>query len=227
MEYEIVGGAFPLVKCKLNKGERMKDESGAMAYMTPGIKMDTNTGGGLLKGLGRALAGDTLFMNFFTAERDGEEIGFSSYFPGKIIPIKLEGSQSIIGQKSSFLAAEDGIEIDMYFRKKLGAGFFGGEGFILQRFSGNGMVFLEIDGDVVEKTLAPGETLIVNNGHVAALDETVDFDIQRVKGVKNIVFGGEGLFFAKMTGPGRVWLQTMPIQSLAMSLYPYMPTSSN
>ncbi|MBE6498859.1 MAG: TIGR00266 family protein [Methanobrevibacter sp.] len=223
MEYEIVGGAFPLVKCKLNKGERMKDESGAMAYMTPGIKMDTNTGGGLLKGLGRALAGDTLFMNFFTAERDGEEIGFSSYFPGKIIPIKLEGSQSIIGQKSSFLAAEDGIEIDMYFRKKLGAGLFGGEGFILQRFSGNGMVFLEIDGDVVEKTLAPGETLIVNNGHVAALDETVDFDIQRVKGVKNIVFGGEGLFFAKMTGPGRVWLQTMPVCKLAEAIVPFIP----
>jgi uncharacterized protein (TIGR00266 family) len=223
MEYEIVGGAFPLVKCKLNKGERMKDESGAMAYMTPGIKMDTNTGGGLLKGLGRALAGDTLFMNFFTAERDGEEIGFSSFFPGKIIPIKLEGSQSIIGQKSSFLAAEDGIEIDMYFRKKLGAGLFGGEGFILQRFSGNGMVFLEIDGDVVEKTLAPGETLIVNNGHVAALDETVDFDIQRVKGVKNIVFGGEGLFFAKMTGPGRVWLQTMPVCKLAEAIVPFIP----
>jgi uncharacterized protein (TIGR00266 family) len=223
MEYEIVGGAFPLVKCKLNKGERMKDESGAMAYMTPGIKMDTNTGGGLLKGLGRALAGDTLFMNFFTAERDGEEIGFSSFFPGKIIPIKLEGSQSIIGQKSSFLAAEDGIEIDMYFRKRLGAGLFGGEGFILQRFSGNGMVFLEIDGDVVEKTLAPGETLIVNNGHVAALDETVDFDIQRVKGVKNIVFGGEGLFFAKMTGPGRVWLQTMPVCKLAEAIVPFIP----
>ena len=223
MEYEIVGGAFPLVKCKLNKGERMKDESGAMAYMTPGIKMDTNTGGGLLKGLGRALAGDTLFMNFFTAERDGEEIGFSSFFPGKIIPIKLEGSQSIIGQKSSFLAAEDGIEIDMYFRKKLGAGLFGGEGFILQRFSGYGRVFLELDGDVVEKTLAPGETLIVNNGHFAALDETVDFDIQRVKGVKNIVFGGEGLFFAKMTGPGRVWLQTMPVCKLAEAIVPFIP----
>lgn len=223
MEYEIIGGAFPLVKCKLNKGERMKDESGAMAFMSSGIKMDTNTGGGLLKGLGRALAGDTLFMNFFTAERDGEEIGFSSFFPGKIIPVKLEGSQSIIGQKSSFLAAEDGIEIDMYFRKKLGAGLFGGEGFILQRFSGNGMVFLEIDGDVVEKTLAPGETLIVNNGHVAALDETVDFDIQRVKGVKNIVFGGEGLFFAKMTGPGRVWLQTMPVCKLAEAIIPFIP----
>ena len=223
MEYEIIGGAFPLVKCKLNKGERMKDDSGAMAYMTPGIKRDTNTGGGLLKGLGRALAGDTLFMNFFTAQRDGEEVGFASYFPGKIIPIRLNGSKSIIGQKSSFLAAEDSVDIDMYFKKKLGAGLFGGEGFILQKFSGNGMVFLEIDGDVIEKTLAPGETLLVDNGHVAALDETVDFDIQRVKGVKNMMFGGEGLFFAKMTGPGRVWIQTMPVSKLAEAIIPYIP----
>lgn len=223
MEYEIIGGAFPLVKCKLNKGERMKDDSGAMAYMTPGIKMDTNTGGGLLKGLGRALAGDTLFMNFFTAQRDGEEVGFASYFPGKIIPIRLNGSKSIIGQKSSFLAAEDSVDIDMYFKKKLGAGLFGGEGFILQKFSGNGMVFLEIDGDVIEKTLAPGETLLVDNGHVAALDESVDFDIQRVKGVKNMMFGGEGLFFAKMTGPGRVWIQTMPVSKLAEAIIPYIP----
>lgn len=223
MEYEIIGGAFPLVKCKLNKGERMKDDSGSMAYMTPGIKMETNTGGGLLKGLGRALAGDTLFMNFFKAERDGEEVGFASYFPGKIIPIKLNGSKSIIGQKSSFLAAEDSVDIDMYFKKKLGAGLFGGEGFILQKFSGNGMVFLEIDGDVIEKTLAPGETLLVDNGHVAALDESVDFDIQRVKGVKNMMFGGEGLFFAKMTGPGRVWIQTMPVSKLAEAIIPYIP----
>ena len=223
MEYEIIGGAFPLVKCKLKKGERMKDDSGSMAYMTPGIKMDTHTGGGLLKGLGRALAGDTLFMNFFTAQRDGEEVGFASYFPGKIIPIRLDRSQSIIGQKSSFLATEDSVEIDMYFKKKLGAGLFGGEGFILQKFSGKGMVFLEIDGDVIEKTLAPGETLLVDNGHVAALDETVDFDIQRVKGVKNMMFGGEGLFFAKMTGPGRVWIQTMPVSKLAEAIIPYIP----
>ena len=223
MQYEIKGGSFPIVVCNLKKGERMKDDSGSMAYMTPGIKMDTNTGGGLLKGLGRALAGDTLFMNFFTAQRDGEEVGFASYFPGKIIPIRLDGSQSIIGQKSSFLATEDSVEIDMYFKKKLGAGLFGGEGFILQKFSGKGMVFLEIDGDVIEKTLAPGETLLVDNGHVAALDETVDFDIQRVKGVKNMMFGGEGLFFAKMTGPGRVWIQTMPVSKLAEAIIPYIP----
>ena len=223
MEYEIKGGAFPMVVCKLQKGERMKDESGAMAFMTSGIKMDTNTGGGLLKGLGRALAGDSLFINTFEAQKDNEEIGFSSYYPGRIIPIRLDGTNPIIGQKSSFLAAEDSVNIDMYFRKKLGAGIFGGEGFILQKFSGNGMVFLEIDGEVIERYLEPGETLFIDQGHVAAMDETVDFDIERIKGAKNMVFGGEGLFLATWRGPGRVWVQTMPIPKLAQALIPYIP----
>ena len=223
MEYEIKGGAFPMVVCKLQKGERMKDESGAMAFMSSGIKMDTNTGGGLLKGLGRALAGDSLFINTFEAQKDNEEIGFSSYYPGRIIPIRLDGTNPIIGQKSSFLAAEDSVNIDMYFRKKLGAGIFGGEGFILQKFSGNGMVFLEIDGEVIERYLEPGETLFIDQGHVAAMDETVDFDIERIKGAKNMVFGGEGLFLATLRGPGRVWVQTMPIPKLAQALIPYIP----
>ena len=223
MEYEIKGGAFPMVVCKLQKGERMKDESGAMAFMTSGIKMDTNTGGGLLKGLGRALAGDSLFINTFEAQKDNEEIGFSSYYPGRIIPIRLDGTNPIIGQQSSFLAAEDSVNIDMYFKKKLGAGIFGGEGFILQKFSGNGMVFLEIDGEVIERYLELGETLFVDQGHVAAMDETVDFDIERIKGAKNMVFGGEGLFLATLRGPGRVWVQTMPIPKLAQALIPYIP----
>ena len=223
MEYEIKGGAFPMVVCKLQKGERMKDESGAMAFMTSGIKMDTNTGGGLLKGLGRALAGDSLFINTFEAQKDNEEIGFSSYYPGRIIPIRLDGTNPIIGQKSSFLAAEDSVNIDMYFRKKLGAGIFGGEGFILQKFSGNGMVFLEIDGEVIERYLEPGETLFIDQGHVAAMDETVNFDIERIKGAKNMVFGGEGLFLATLRGPGRIWVQTMPIPKLAQALIPYIP----
>ncbi len=227
MEYKIVGGAFPMVVCTLQKGETMQDETGAMSYMTQGIKMETNTGGGLLKGLGRALSGDTLFLNYFTAERDGEEVAFSSCYPGKIIPIELNGSNSIIGQKNAFLTATKDVQLDMYFRKKLGAGIFGGEGFILQKFSGKGMLFLEIDGDVVEKNLQPGEKLLVDQGHVAAMDETVDFDIQRVKGAKNMLFGGEGLFFATVTGPGRVWLQTMPVSKLAEAIIPYIPTKSD
>ena len=225
MEYEIRGGSFPIVICTLQKGETMKNETGAMSFMTSNMKMETNTGGGLMKGLGRALSGDTLFLNFFTAQSDNEQIGFSACTPGKIMPIKLNGN-TIIGQKNAFLAAEDSVDVDIYFKKKLGAGLFGGEGFILQKFSGNGMVFLEIDGEVIEKELQPGEKLLLDPGHVAIMEPTVDFDIERVKGAKNILFG-EGLFFSKLTGPGKVWIQTMPISKLAAALIPYMPTSTN
>ena len=226
MEYEIKAGAFPMVVCRLQKGETMKNETGAMAYMTSDMKMETNTGGGLLKGLGRALSGDTIFLNFFTAQSDNQEIGFSSCTPGKIIPIRLNGSNSIIGQKNAFLAAEEGVNLDIHFRNKLGAGIFGGEGFILQKFTGNGIVFLEIDGEVIEYDLQPGEKLLADPGHIAAMDESVDFDIERVKGAKNMLFG-EGLFFARLQGPGKVWIQTMPISRLAEAIIPYIPTSSD
>ena len=226
MEYEIKGGAFPIVICTLQKGETMKNETGSMAFMTSNMNMDTNTGGGLLKGLGRALAGDTVFLNFFTAESDGEQIGFSSCTPGKIMAIKLDGSNTIIGQKNAFLAAEESVEVDIHFRNKLGTGIFGGEGFILQKFSGNGMVFLEIDGEVIEKDLAPGEKILVDPGHIAAMEESIEFDIERVKGAKNILFG-EGLFFSRLTGPGKVWIQTMPISKLAQSIIPFLPERSD
>ena len=225
MEYEIQGGSFPIVICTLQKGETMKNETGAMAFMTSDMKMETNTGGGLLKGLGRALAGDTIFLNFFTAQSDNEQIGFSACTPGKILPIRLDGSNTIVGQKNAFLAAEESVDVDIFFKKKLGAGLFGGEGFVLQKFSGNGMLFIEIDGEVIEKELQPGEKLLLDPGHIAAMDESVDFDIERVKGAKNILFG-EGLFFAKLTGPGKVWIQTMPISKLAAALIPFLPTSS-
>lgn len=194
MEYEIKGGAFPMVICKLNKGETMKNEGGSMALMSSNVKMETNTGGGILKGLGRALSGDSIFLNFFTAEEENQEIGFASSFPGKVIPIELDGSKTIIAQKNAYLASEKDVEIEMHFRKKLGVGVFGGEGFILQKFSGNGMVFLEIDGEVIEYDLKEGEKLIIDQGHLAAMDETVDFDIQRVKGAKNILVG-EKVYF--------------------------------
>lgn len=226
MEYEIRGGSFPIVVCKLQKGETMKNETGAMAFMTSGMKMETNTGGGLLKGLGRALAGDTLFLNFFTAETDNQEIGFSARTPGKIMPIQLNGSNTIIGQKNAFLAAEDSIDLDIYFKNKLGTGIFGGEGFVLQKFSGTGMVFLEIDGEVIEKELQPGEKLLLDPGHIAAMEESIDFDIERVKGTKNILFG-EGLFFARLTGPGKVWIQTMPISKLAEAIIPFLPVQND
>lgn len=225
MEYEIKGGSFPMVVCKLQKGETVKNETGAMAYMTSDIKMDTNTGGGLLKGIGRALSGDTIFLNFFTAQSDNQEIGFSSCTPGKIIPIRLNGSNTIIGQKNAFLAAEDGVDLDMHFRKKLGAGIFGGEGFILQKFSGTGLLFLEVDGEVIEHELQPGEKLLVDPGHIAAMEEGVEFDIERVKGAKNMLFG-EGLFFARLQGPGKVWIQTMQISKLAEAIIPFLPANN-
>lgn len=202
----------------------MKDETGAMSFMTSNIKMETNTGGGLLKGLGRALSGDTIFLNFFTAQADNQRIAFSSCYPGKIIPIRLTGSNTIIGERNAFLAAEEGVDIDIYFKKNLGVGLFSGEGFILQKFTGQGMLFIEIDGEVIEHDLAPGEKLLINEGHIAAMEETVDFDIEMVKGVKNMIFGGEGLFFTRVTGPGKVWIQTMPIRKLADAIIPYMPT---
>ena len=223
MDYEISGGSFPSVICTLQKGETMKDETGAMAFMTSDIKMDTNTGGGILKGLGRALSGDTIFLNFFTAQSDNQKIAFSACYPGKIIPIELNGSNSVIGEKNAFLAAEKDVEVSMYFKKKLGAGLFGGEGFVLQKFSGTGIQFLEIDGEVIEHDLKPGEKLLVNQGHIAAMEESVDFDIERVKGVKNMILGGEGLFFTKLTGPGKVWIQTMPVSKLADAIIPYLP----
>lgn len=226
MEYEIKGGAFPIVICTLKQGETMKNETGAMSFMTSGMTMETNTGGGLIKGLGRALAGDTLFLNFFTAQSDNEQIGFSACTPGKIMPIKLDGTNTIIGQKNAFLAAEDSVDIDIYFKNKLGTGIFGGEGFILQKFTGTGIVFLEVDGEVIEKDLQAGETLLVDPGHIAAMEETVDFDIERVKGAKNILFG-EGLFFSRITGPGKVWIQTMPISKLAEALIPFMPSNND
>ena len=227
MEYEITGGSFPTVVCTLQKGETMKDETGAMAFMTSDIKMETNTGGGLIKGLGRALSGDTIFLNFFTAQSDNQKIAFSACYPGKIIPIKLTGSNTIIGEKNAFLAAEESVDIDIYFKKNLGVGLFSGEGFVLQKFSGTGMVFLEIDGEVIEHDLQPGEHLLINQGHIAAMEESVDFDIERVKGAKNMIFGGEGLFFTKLTGPGKVWIQTMPVSKLADAIIPYLPERSD
>ena len=225
MEYEIQGGAFPIVICTLQRGETMKNETGAMSFMTSEMKMETNTGGGLLKGLGRALSGDSIFLNFFTAQADNQKIGFSARTPGKIFPIRLDGTNTIIGQKNALPAAEEGVDLDIYFRNKIGTGIFGGEGFVLQKFSGVGMAFIEIDGEVIERELAPGEQLLLDPGHLAAMDESVGFDIERVKGAKNILFG-EGLFFARLTGPGKVWIQTMPISKLAQAIIPFLPTSN-
>ena len=187
--------------------------------MDEGIKMKTSTNGGIMKGLGRALAGESLFMNIYTAEKDDVEIAFSSSFPGKILEFDLSQGETIIAQKKAFLCAESTVDIAMHFRKKLGAGFFGGEGFIMQKITGPGKVYLEIDGEVVKKELKAGEKIKVDNGYVAAMEAGVKLDITTVPGLKNIMFGGEGLFLTTVEGPGTVWLQSMPISKLASLLY--------
>lgn len=225
MKTEIMGGNLPVVVCKLSKGEEVYTETGGMSWMSQGIKMSTNTNGGIMKGLGRALAGESIFMNTYTAEEDETEIAFASSFPGEILEIDLKEGETIIAQKRAFLCAEKSVNMAMHFRKKLGAGFFGGEGFIMQKLSGHGKVFLEIDGALIKKELAPGEILNIDNGYVAAMTQDVQLDIKTVKGIKNIVFGGEGLFLTTVKGPGTVWLQSMPISKLAGSLYGTMPQS--
>lgn len=219
MQAKILGDSLPVVTCKLSKGESVVTESGGMSWMDEGIKMTTSTNGGIMKGLGRALAGESLFMNIYTAEKDDVEIAFSSSFPGKILEFDLSQGETIIAQKKAFLCAESTVDIAMHFRKKLGAGFFGGEGFIMQKITGPGKVYLEIDGEVVKKELQAGEKLKVDNGYVAAMESGVKLDITTVPGLKNIMFGGEVLFLTTVEGPGTVWLQSMPISKLAGLLY--------
>ncbi len=225
MRYEIKGGSFPIVVCYLNDGERMITESGSMVWMSPNMHMETR-GGGLGRMFSRAFAGENLFQNIYTAMGEGM-ITFGSSFPGSIRALEIGPGREMILQKKAFLAAESGVDLSIHFQKKLGAGFFGGEGFIMQRLSGIGTAFAEIDGSMVEYELKPGQQIVVNTGNVAAFEPSVQMDIRQVPGFKNKVLGGEGLFNTLLTGPGRVWLQTMPISNVAMSLLPYMPMGND
>jgi len=227
MRYAISGTVLQSLEVELNRGEAMFTESGGMSWMTEGIEMETNTRGGLMAGLGRALAGESLFMTTYSCSAPTASITFTPEAPGKVLPVQLGENQVIIAQKDAFMCAQNSVKMEMHFRKRLGTGFFGGEGFILQKLTGPGMVFLEIPGEVKEYTLAAGQTLKVDPGHIAAFDPSVNYDITMVKGLKNIVFSGEGLFLATLSGPGRVWLQTMPIANLAQKLMKYMPTKSS
>ena len=224
MQYEIKGGSFPVVVCRLQNGEKMITESGSMVWMSPNMEMATS-GGGLGKMFSRALSGESIFQNIYTARGEGM-ITFGSSFPGRIMPIEIGPGREMILQKKSFLASESGVELSIHFQKKLGAGFFGGEGFILQRLSGRGMAFAEIDGELVEYDLAPGQQLVVDTGNVAGFEPSVSLDIRQVPGLKNMFFGGEGVFNTVLTGPGRIWLQTMPISSVAMAIRPFIPTGN-
>lgn len=227
MKYVIQGGQLPVVICELAANEEMFTESGSMCWMSDNMVMSTNMEGGFLKGLGRAFSGDSMFIASYRADGGPGMIAYSSSFPGNILPIELAAGQSVICQKRAFLAAQRGVTLTTHFQKKLGAGLVGGEGFILQRITGPGLAFIEIDGSVVEYNLAPNQRMKVGTGHVAMMDESVAFDITTVKGFKNVLFGGEGLFLTTLTGPGRVYLQSMPIENLAKSIIPYIPHSNN
>ena len=226
MRYEIKGGVFPIVVCYLEDGEQMITEKGSMVWQSPNVKMETS-GGGLGKMFSKALSGESMFQNIYTAQGGAAMITFGSSFPGKILPIEIAPGKEIILQKKAFLASESGVKLDIHFNKKLGAGFFGGEGFIMQRLSGSGMAFAEIDGELVEYDLAPGEEMIVDTGHVAGFEPGVSIDIRQVAGIKNKLLGGEGFFNTVLTGPGKIWLQTMPISGVAEAIRPFIPTGGN
>ena len=227
IRYEIEGGNLPVVICYPEAGQTLCTESGAMSWMSPNMQMQTNSGGGIKKALGRLFSGDSIFMNEYTPQGGNGMIAFASSFPGSIIPFEITNGNGIIVQKSGFLAMEKGLDLSVFFQKSLGRGFFGGEGFIMQRISGEGTAFVEIDGYCKEYTLAAGESIIVDTGYLAAMSETCTMDIQTVKGIKNALFGGEGIFNTVLTGPGRVWLQTMPIYNVANAIRPYIPTGGN
>ncbi len=227
MQYEIKGSPMPAVICTLNKGEQMLTEGGGMSWMSDGMTMQTTSNGGLGKMLGRMLSKDKMFQNIYTSNADGSFIAFASSFLGDIIALEVTPGTEYICQKSAFLASTTGVNMETYFRKNLKTGVFGGEGFIMQKFSGQGTLFIEIDGSAVKYNLAPGERLILDTGHLVMMSSTCTLDTESVKGAKNILFGGEGLFNTVVTSPGEVVVQTMPIPKLAGTLIPYMPTSNN
>lgn len=227
MRYEIKGETLPVVVCHLEAGERMITERGSMSWMSPNMKMETSSNGGIGKMFGRAFSGEAMFQNNYTAMGGPGLIAFSSSFPGSVKAFEITSGNEIILQKSAFLASEDTVQLSTHFHKRFGSGLFGGEGFILQKVSGNGIVFAEFDGHVVEYELQAGQQIIVDTGHLAAMSSTCQMDIQTISGLKNVFFGGEGLFNTVITGPGHVWLQTMPISNVASALIPYLPTSNN
>ncbi len=227
MQYKIEGETLPVVVCELAASEKMITEGGSMAWMSPNMKMETTTNGGLGKALGRMFSGEKLFQNIYTAQDRPGLIAFTSSFPGSIKAFNISPAQEMIFQKRAFLAAEGGVKLDVFFNKKIGSGLFGGEGFILQRVSGNGVAFAEFDGHVVEYELKEGQKIVINTGHLAAMTTTCSMDVQTISGAKNVLFGGEGFFNTVITGPGRVWLQTMPIMKVANAIIPFLPTQSS
>ncbi len=226
MKYSIEGEPLPVVICNLEAGEKMITESGAMSWMSPNMKMET-VGGGVGKMFGRMLSGESLFLNNYTAMGGPGLIAFASSFPGSIRAFEIVPGRDVICQKSAFLASTAGVELSTFFQKRIGSGFFGGEGFVMQRLSGQGMAFVEFDGYIKEYELGAGQAMVVDTGYLAAMDSTCTVEVQTVPGVKNMLFGGEGVFNTVINGPGRVYLQSMPISQMANTIWPYLPVSKS
>lgn len=228
MNSTITGTTMQTVLIELSPGESVYCQTHAMAWMSDNVKMDTNTGGGFLAGIKRSFTGGTFFVTTYQATGPGiSKIAFAPRFPGHVLPFRLEAGQSVVCRKETFLVAESTVTFEIAFQQKLGAGFFGGEGFILQKISGPGTVWLDLSGEVVTEDLQPGQKLLVHAGHVGIIQPTIQFDIQRVRGVRNMIFGGEGIFLATLTGPGKAWLQSMPILNLAEAIARYLPQPEN
>lgn len=223
MKFEIFGGSFPAAEVTLNEGEKVFTQSGAMAWGDNDIEMTTNMEGGFLKSLGRMFSGTSLMFVTHTAKRNDSKITFSSAFPGTIKEFKVDANHEYFAQKQAFLVADPTVNVDATVNENFWAGLLGGEGFVLQKFSGKGSILAEIDGSVQEIELKEGQSIKVETGHVALFDSSVKYEIQTVKGFKNIFFGGEGLFMVTLTGPGRVWLQTLTAHDMAEKLIPYLP----
>lgn len=226
LKYKIDGTVMPVVTIQLEPGVKVYSESGGMSWMSGNVDMDTNTGGGLGRMFRRAVAGESMFITDYSVSSGSGIVAFASEFPGRIVDLHLKEGEQLIVQKDAFMCAEKSVDIDMHLRKRLGAGFFGGEGFILQRLTGPGDAFVELDGEIVTYDLQPGQILKVDTGHLAMFEPTVDFDITMLRGFRNILLGGEGLFLGTLRGPGKVWLQTMPMLKLAQKVLQYMPATA-
>lgn len=226
MRYNIVGEPLPVVICDVESGETLITESGAMSWMTQNMKMETTSNGGIGKALGRMFSGETMFQNRYTAHGGPGQIAFASSFPGSIKAVEITPGNDLVVQKKAFLASESTVELSVFFQKKAGAGFFGGEGFIMQRLSGHGTAFIEIDGYAVEYNLQAGQSMIVDTGYLAAMDSTCSIEVVSVPGVKNMLFGGEGIFNTLVKGPGKIILQTMPVNVVAGAINPFIVTSN-
>lgn len=221
MEYRVLGTTMPVVELTLEQNEKIRAQPGAMKWMTSGMQMHTNLTGGMFGAIKRSISGEDAFLTYFEATGERERVAFGHTFPGYIISLDIS-QQAIVCQKRAFLCSQENVNFDIYFQQRLGSGFFGGEGFVMQKLSGNGLAFVEIDGECIELTLQPGESIKVETGAVGMFEETVQMDIKRVKGFRNLLLGGEGLFLTTLTGPGKIWLQTMPIQSMVGEISTYL-----